>query len=168
MYQKLTVIGRLTKDPVQKTFGENTVTNFTLAADDGFGDKKTTEFFDCALWGKRGDAVAQHSKKGDTLQVEGPMKSRQTDDGKKYWTLNVNDFRFIPKGGSPSGNSHQGVEQTHQPTQSQYDPYSQPTQFNSFAQQNPFAQQPQHNPYGQQQNPFSGQPVNINIDDLPF
>lgn len=52
MHQIITITGRLTRDPESNTYGEKTVCRFAVAVDDGYGDKKTTDFFNVSVWGK--------------------------------------------------------------------------------------------------------------------
>ncbi|MGY1465500.1 single-stranded DNA-binding protein (plasmid) [Bacillus toyonensis] len=49
MHQIITITGRLTRDPESNTYGEKTVCRFTVAVDDGYGDKKTTDFFNVSV-----------------------------------------------------------------------------------------------------------------------
>jgi single-strand DNA-binding protein len=105
--KNITILGGLGKDPVTRTTGNgNKVTGFSIGVDDGFGDNKRTIWFDVSFWGKRGDVIAQHVKKGDKLCVSGELSTREYE-GKTYLTLNGNDFSFAgSKGGS--GNSGGG------------------------------------------------------------
>ena len=50
------------------------VLEFRVANDIGFGEKRTTQWVSCSLWGKRGEAVANYVKKGDRITVSGSVK----------------------------------------------------------------------------------------------
>jgi single-strand DNA-binding protein len=90
--------GRLVRDPEQKTIGENTVTNFTVAVDNEFSN--TASFFNVAAWGKRGDVIMAHFHKGQEILVRGRHESRTIEkDGEKrtYWQVQMDSFDFCGK-----------------------------------------------------------------------
>ena len=67
-----TVTGRLTKDAVtRQTQKGDSVTGFSVASDFGFGENKRTDFVNCSLWGKRGEALAPYLLKGQQVTVIG-------------------------------------------------------------------------------------------------
>ena len=80
---KLEIIGNLTADPTvreveyaSKETGEIIKTNvcsFTVAADHGFGERKTTTFFKVNAWRGLGDACMKALKKGRGVFVIGPV-----------------------------------------------------------------------------------------------
>lgn len=89
--------GRLIKDcELAFTQGKGTaVAKFTIAVDDGFGDKKTTDFIPIVVWGKQGEAVANYTNKGSKVLVNGKIKTRSydaKDGGKRYVTEVVADM----------------------------------------------------------------------------
>ena len=72
----MTIVGRLTRDSVVNTLGdERIVVNFSLAVNDSSYSKtkgerrRWTAFFNCAYW--RSDRIAPHLRKGVLVQVEG-------------------------------------------------------------------------------------------------
>ena len=62
--------GRLGSDPQLRTTktGEP-VANFNLAIDQGYGERKTTNWVRVTCWGKQAEACAQHLSKGDLVAV---------------------------------------------------------------------------------------------------
>lgn len=101
-----TVIGNIGRDAETRAVGSDTVCSFSVASSDGFGDKKTTTWVRCSLWGKRGDKLAPMLAKGTRVAVCGTLSERE-HDGKKYLECRVNDVEFTaPKaagGAAPSG-----------------------------------------------------------------
>jgi single-strand DNA-binding protein len=71
--------------------GGDTVLSFSVAVDDGYGDKKSTMWFDCSVWGKRAAALAPHIGKGAALTVIGDLGKRE-HEGKTYLTVRVNEL----------------------------------------------------------------------------
>jgi single-strand DNA-binding protein len=53
------------------------VVNFSVAEDIGFGEKKRTQWWACALWGKRAESIAQYLTKGTPVTVVGNPELRE-------------------------------------------------------------------------------------------
>ena len=83
------------------------VVNFSVAVKSGYGDKEKTTWAKCAMWGKRGEAVAPYLNKGQLVGVSGEITLREyTDkDGAVRASLEVrvNDLTLL--GGKP-GDKH--------------------------------------------------------------
>lgn len=74
---KITATGRIAADAeVRFTPSGDAIANFRVASDVGFGDKKTTNWFSCQIWGKRGEALAPHLTKGQQVTVFGTLTLR--------------------------------------------------------------------------------------------
>jgi len=101
--KNLTIAGRLTKDATTRDAGSDRVTGFSVAVDDRQGKDKSTLFFDCSMWGKRGEALAQYLIKGASVTVSGDLGTREYE-GKTYLTLRVNDVTL--QGGKPTRDEH--------------------------------------------------------------
>jgi len=75
-----TFCGRLGRDAELKSVtssqGATSVCNFSVAVDDGYGERKTTIWISCALWGKRADALNQYLKKGQQVVISGASNVR--------------------------------------------------------------------------------------------
>lgn len=99
----LTIAGRVTKDATTRDAGSDRVTGFSVAVDDRSGKEKSTLFFDCSLWGKRGETLAQYLTKGSSVTVAGDLGTREYE-GKTYLTLRVNDVTL--QGGGKARDDH--------------------------------------------------------------
>ncbi len=89
-----TFIGRLGRDPETRTVGNgNSVCNFTVAVDHGYGDKKSTTWVRVAAWGKRGEFVQRFFSKGKTVFVSGELYTREYE-GKTYVELDASTVEF--------------------------------------------------------------------------
>lgn len=80
--------GRLGKDAVVRDVENGPATSFSIAMDDGYGDKKKTLWFDVTGWGKRFAGAAPHLKKGGQVVVVGELGERE-HEGKIYKTLRL-------------------------------------------------------------------------------
>lgn len=145
MYMNTSAVGRLTRDPIRKPATQSGAVpvDFTIACEDGFGDKKTVDYVNCTAWGKTGDSVMNFLKKGDMALVNGRFKSSKNDD-RIYWTLRADDVRFLP-----SGNKDNSQQPKAQQNYNQAPPQAQQPQYNN--QQPQYAQQPQAPQYANQQ-----------------
>lgn len=95
MLNKITLIGRLGRDPESKYLQNGTeVSNFSVAADEGYGEKKRTTWFNCSTYGKTAEAVRNHLGKGDLVYVSGAMTENRKDD-KSYWRVQVREIKFL-------------------------------------------------------------------------
>lgn len=98
---KVLLRGRLTKDTVLKYTEKGlAVTRGTIAVDDGYGEKKQTDFFNFLAFGKTGEAIAQYTNKGSNILLVGKMKnnSYEKDGVKKYSTeIIVEEVEFLEK-----------------------------------------------------------------------
>ena len=104
--KNITIAGRITRDAVTRTTQQgDKVTGFSVAVDDGFGQNKRTLFFDCNLWGKRGDSLAQYLVKGASVTVAGDLSTRE-HDGKTYLTIRVSEITL--QGGKSDGQQRGG------------------------------------------------------------
>lgn len=105
-----TFTGRLGADAELRTTqsGEK-VLGFRVANDVGFGDRKTTNWVECSLWGRRGEAIAQYMTKGKQVCVSGELSLRefQKRDGTMGAGLSVRvnevDFMGGREGGEGGG-----------------------------------------------------------------
>lgn len=89
---KVFLIGRLTADAeLRTTTSGKSVTTFSLAVNDGFGEKQKAYFFNVIVWGKGAEAVANYTHKGSKVAVTGKLTSRSYDDknGNKRTAIEV-------------------------------------------------------------------------------
>lgn len=89
---KVQLIGRLTKDPELKYTKTNIpVARYTLAINDGYGEKQTTEFINITTWGNSAEFVSQYFKKGQAMAIVGRLKNNNYEDknGNKRYTTEV-------------------------------------------------------------------------------
>lgn len=101
------IMGRLTRDPEQRTTPSGkTVVRFSVAVDRQ-GNDDTADFFDVTAWEKLGELVVQYLGKGRRVLVQGRLRQDSWDDketGKKRSRVEVvaTDVTFLdgPNGGS--------------------------------------------------------------------
>jgi single-strand DNA-binding protein len=104
------LMGRLTRDPEQRTTTSGkTIANFSIAVDRG-GESDEADFFDITAWEKLGELVVQYLAKGRRVLVQGRLRQDSWDDketGKKRSRVEVTatDVTFLdgPSDGNSSG-----------------------------------------------------------------
>jgi single-strand DNA-binding protein len=108
---QVVLMGRLVRDPEQRTTTTGkTIASFSIAVDRG-GQDDTADFFNVTAWEKLGDLVIQYLAKGRRVLVQGRLRQDSWDDketGKKQSRIEVTatDVTFLdgPNGESGSGN----------------------------------------------------------------
>lgn len=78
---KITFTGRIVADSELRFIpsGEP-VLSFRVASDVGYGEKKSTNWFQCQVWGKRGESLSQRLTKGLPVTVWGTLTLREWSD----------------------------------------------------------------------------------------
>ena len=121
MYNKIILIGNLTKDPELRYTQQGTaVASFTLAVNSRIKSKdesrEETLFMDVVVWGKQGEVVSQYLSKGRQALVEGRLRERKWEgqDGQQKRRMEVvaDSVRFL---GKKDDSSRGGSEQSAPP-----------------------------------------------------
>lgn len=110
--KSLVIAGNIGKSAELRSTGSGEkVAGFSVAVDDGFGDKKRTLWFDVSIWGKRAETLAPMLTKGGKVTVSGDLSTRE-HEGKTYLTLRANEVTLM----SPRAGSDDGVANARQPS----------------------------------------------------
>lgn len=85
MLNRITIMGRLTRDPeLRHTQSGTAVASFSLAVERDFKDKatreKTTDFIDVVAWRNTAEFVSRYFSKGRMAVVEGRLQVRAYTD----------------------------------------------------------------------------------------
>jgi single-strand DNA-binding protein len=118
----ITIAGRVGRDAELKTtVGGTTLANFAVASSRKYNGEEKTTWFDCTLFGKRAESLAQYIKKGDQIAVAGSceLQTWVGGDGKAgaKISVNVNDVALMGGNSSNQQQPQQGYQQ--QPAQQQ-------------------------------------------------
>lgn len=94
MFNKVVLIGRLTKDPELRYTSTNNlpVVSFTLAVNRPYavqGNDKNADFISCTAWRKQAENIHKYVSKGSMVAVEGKLQTRDYMDEK------INARRYI-------------------------------------------------------------------------
>lgn len=105
---------------LRHTQSQDAVLNFSVAVDNGKdknGNKRDATWFDCSVWGKRGEALQNYIRKGTKLTLVGRVSARE-HNGKAYLQIAVNELTF--QGGNDKNyiddpNEDHAPQQNYQP-----------------------------------------------------
>ena len=106
MYNKVILIGNLTRDPEMRYTPQGTsVCNFGIAVNrkykQGEDVKEEVTFINVVVFGKQADTCGQYLNKGSAVLVEGRLQERrwETDEGQKRSKHEVvaQNVRFLSK-----------------------------------------------------------------------
>ncbi|CUU35074.1 MAG: single-stranded DNA-binding protein [Fimbriimonadales bacterium] len=99
-FNRITLVGRLTRDPELRTTPEGTsVVRFGLAVSRGSRPEDETDFFEIVAFGTTAETVANYMTKGRLVLVEGRVQTRTYTAGdgtqRKAWDVIANVVRFL-------------------------------------------------------------------------
>jgi single-strand DNA-binding protein len=84
MLNRITIMGRLTRDPeLRRTQSGTAVTSFSVAVDRDFksqSGERETDFIDCVAWRNTAEFAAKYLAKGRLIVVEGRLQLRDWVD----------------------------------------------------------------------------------------
>jgi single-strand DNA-binding protein len=118
MLNKVTLIGRLIKDPLTKNLPSGRgVATFTLATNFTWVDAKTkekresVEFHSIVCWGKFASVATKYLIKGSKVYIEGRLMSRTWEDKakQKHYHTDIITSRILMLGG---GRNKEGLKKS--------------------------------------------------------
>lgn len=100
MINNVVVVGRLTRAvDLRYTSNGTAYASFTLATDRDFKNQngeKETDFINCVMWRKPAESLANYTKKGSLIGIEGRIQTRNYDNqqGQRVYVTEVLAERF--------------------------------------------------------------------------
>ncbi|SFE63284.1 single-stranded DNA-binding protein [Alteribacillus iranensis] len=164
MINRVVLVGRLTRDPeLRYTPNGVAVANFGIAVNRPFTNQqgeREADFFNCVVWRKQAENVANYLKKGSLAGIDGRIQSRsyENQEGRRVNVVEVQaeSVQFLEPRNASSGSGG---------PRNDYESFAGGgnRNFGSGQDQN-------RNSTNLNEDPFSddGQPVDISDDDLPF
>ena len=158
---KVTLIGRLTRDPELRYTGNQTaVATFSLAVNRNFtgqNGEREADFINIVVWRKQAENVKNYLTQGSQVAIDGRIQTRSYDgeDGKKRYITEIiaDNVEFLSSKGTTSNQSAQQQRPMNQEP-SPYDFGPAPTNKGTDVGSNPFAD--------------FGSNIEISDDELPF
>ena len=116
--QFISITGHVGGDAETRKAGDNDVTNFNVAVDQGWGDGKQTNWFRVAIWGARGGKLQPYIKKGDKVAVTGELVIGEYNGKPQYEIRSADVDCFMA---SKNEGGAQPAQQQRQPTTAAFD-----------------------------------------------
>ena len=81
------LIGNITDElEIKMTQTNKAVLDFSVAVNEGYGEKRATSYIPCRAWEKTAENIANYCHKGDKIYIEGKFKTDSWEkDGKKQY-----------------------------------------------------------------------------------
>jgi len=100
MYSKTVIVGRAGRDAEQRFTGEGkAVTQFSVAVDIGYGERKKTQWYEVVVWEKLAETCSQYVKKGGKVLCDGVIELNEytAKDGtaKASLRLTAREVKFL-------------------------------------------------------------------------
>ena len=94
---KFIATGNITKDAeLRYTANDKAYSKFSIANNEGYGDNKKTNFFNCTLWGKSAENLNRFLVKGQKVLITGKVEINDYKDKegveRKIIDINVDSF----------------------------------------------------------------------------
>ncbi len=94
------LVGNLTRKPeIRYTPDGTPVAKFSIAVNEGYGDKQKAHFFDIDVWDKRAENCEKYLDKGSKVAVQGRLRQERweaSDGGKRSRVVvNARDVMFL-------------------------------------------------------------------------
>ena len=113
---KAILVGNLGKDPEIRTLDNGVkVATFSIATTESYKDREgkrvdSTEWHNVVLWRGLAEVAEKYLKKGNSIYVEGRIKTRSWDDkdGNKRYTTEIVGDNMTMLGGKPGGQGNSG------------------------------------------------------------
>lgn len=99
----ISISGNLTKDAELRTIPSGEVVLQFSVADNMIGKDKGAIYWNCSLWGKRGETLCDFMRKGQPVTVNGEVSERQyvDKDGQDRKVFEVRVGNVALQGGKP-------------------------------------------------------------------
>lgn len=111
--QLIFITGNLGRDPELKTTQNgDQLCAFSVGVKQGWGDRQSTNWFRCTVWGKRAETIKQHLYKGSKVTVAGELLIGEYE-GKPQYDVRVTDVDWVPRAGGDA----QPAKQSFRPAQ---------------------------------------------------
>lgn len=98
MLSRITIIGRLGKDPeIKQTKSGSNMCSMSVAVNSGFGNNKTTTWYQVLTFGKNAEGSAKYLKKGSLICASGDLAVNKFEgkDGSTKLSLDIATDKIV-------------------------------------------------------------------------
>lgn len=111
MLSRITIIGRLGKDPeIKQTKSGSNMCSMSVAVNSGFGNNKTTTWYHVLAFGKIAESSAEYLKKGSLICASGDLAVNEFkgNDGSTKLSLDIAADKIVFLSGRQDQTSNGG------------------------------------------------------------
>lgn len=165
MINNVVLVGRLTKDlDLRYTPSGTAVATFSMAVNRQFTNnegKRDADFINCVIWRKPAESMANFTRKGSLVGIEGRIQTRSYDNqqGQRVYVTEVivESFSLLEPKSKDSNKDNSNQYKNNQSSNYNYG-------------DEPNSHQAPNNDTSNNYDPFerTGQPIDVSDDDLPF
>ena len=96
--QRIIITGNLGRDPEMRATQDGTpICNFSVGVRQGWGDRASSNWFRCSVFGTRAKTISEHLAKGQKVTVIGELTIGEYN-GKPRYDVRVDDLDWQPSG----------------------------------------------------------------------
>lgn len=96
--QRIIITGNLGRDPEMRATQDGTpICNFSVGVRQGWGDRASSNWFRCSVFGTRAKTISEHLAKGQKVTVIGELTIGEYQ-GKPQYDVRVDDVDWQPSG----------------------------------------------------------------------
>jgi len=95
--QTIIITGGLGRDAELKDTKSGEILTFSVGVNQGYGERKTTNWYRCSVWGKRATTLSAFLLKGTKVAVSGELEIGEYE-GKAQFNINVSNVDIMSKG----------------------------------------------------------------------
>ena len=124
MLSRITIIGRLGKDPeIKQTKSGSNMCSMSVAVDSGFGNNKTTTWYRVSAFGKNAESSAKYLKKGSLICASGDLSVNEFEgkNGSTKLSLDITADKIIFLSGRQGQTSNGGQSEPQDQTDAHND-----------------------------------------------
>lgn len=122
-FNRVQIIGNLGKQAELKYVPSGkALMEFSVAVQNGYGEKASTDWWDVKMWGERAEKVVQYLDKGTSVFIDGRLEKRswQDDQGVKHQRTDIVASDIVLLGSKPrdgaEGSANRTPSTNRQPT----------------------------------------------------
>lgn len=171
MINNVVLVGRLTKDlDLKYTLNGTAVATFSIAVNRSFTNQngqRDADFINCVTWRKSAESMANFTRKGSLVGIEGHIQTRSYDNqqGQKVYVTEVivESFSLLEPKSKDSNKENNSQSPNSYSNNNSHNNYGDEPKSNYQKPNNDIDSSYNQDPFDK-----SGQPIDISDDDLPF
>ena len=125
----ITITGNVRRVEEKETSKGTALTKLTIPVDTGWGDNKTTTWWNVTFFGKSAENAAKYLKQGQKVSIAGKasVRSYEKRDGTPGFSAEIDGYDWSFAGPKPQNDGDQATQASSRVQQRQGDPLADPS-----------------------------------------